>query len=972
MKKVNLFVFTLMILLSSTMNAQYVYWEPEIPIPGGEITIYYNTIEGALPDNTMPVYIHLGYNGWQDTEDYAMTFQPEIGNGWWAYEYSIPVNAGTIDFVFTDLNNNWDNNGGIGIDWHISLNYYWIPFNPTPNDEISIVLNNTTQGGSLAWTVDDGNNHTLPISDYWPDGTIVQDDYALTSLLNSGDGTLNLLFEAMNSGEQVVESIKFRILWDDGNWDVGSNGQVIYYDIYFDYAFYQDDPYVFFTSPDEGVEIIGQTELAIVGTADYVEFWANGSFIDEATSSPFTVIWEPDPTLFGDIQIIARAEGENGRVTFLFRNVYIPYLIVEEPVPEWVDDGVNIDGNTVIISLYAPAKEYVAIKGNWNSNFPDGEMMKFSGDTLWWYQTELPDGDYSYQYDVAGDRLMADPWSKDVEWKDPSGNWESGFYEDAKTVFTVGTDPFEWTDQNYTIPDQRDVIVYEMHVGDFKGVPGVFGTYQDIIDKIEEGYFEDLGVTAIELMPVNEFEGENSWGYNPTFYMAPESTYGTPEELKEMVNTAHVHGIAVLMDVVFNHMWGSAPLFLMYQPTNSWDYEDHDYVNDPYFHNQESQWGYKLQHWNPRTRKHIDDVLMTWVQDYHMDGFRFDHTQGIGWDASGTWGNTHYSNVLHNYNPAIIIIAEEDNSYRINQSNFDAGWDYSFFHMMKANLQETQDGGHSFGDMYDLGSHIVASSQGYADFTGPLVYLESHDETRIIYEAITYQGMNLETAHKKSKLGSTILFTSQGTPMLYHGQEFGQNGTSHSGGNIQPQPLQWGNLETDMGAELYQHYRNLILLRKNYEVLRSDIFDIKYQSNFNKSIVYWRLDGSEEVIVVANFAPNPKTINIEFPHAGTWYDYNTGESITIDTNWLNDYEIPSSTALLFLNEIPVFDEGSLIPGDVNLDNDIDVLDIVLMVSFIINDEYPPSESLQFINSDLTEDGTIDVLDIVYLVDLILG
>jgi hypothetical protein len=162
------------------------------------------------------------------------------------------------------------------------------------------------------------------------------------------------------------------------------------------------------------------------------------------------------------------------------------------------------------------------------------------------------------------------------------------------------------------------------------------------------------------------------------------------------------------------------------------------------------------------------------------------------------------------------------------------------------------------------------------------------------------------------------------------------------------------------------------LLRKNYEVLRSDIFDIKYQSNFNKSIVYWRLDGSEEVIVVANFAPNPKTINIEFPHAGTWYDYNTGESITIDTNWLNDYEIPSSTALLFLNEIPVFDEGSLIPGDVNLDNDIDVLDIVLMVSFIINDEYPPSESLQFINSDLTEDGTIDVLDIVYLVDLILG
>ena len=143
-KRNRLFV-SIVIMLTFAWN-QSVYWEPEIPVPGGDITIYYNVIEGTLDNTTYPVYIHLGYNGWQETDQYAMTSQSE---GWWSYTYSIPSDAETIDFVFTDLNDNWDNNGGIGIDWHISLNYYWTPFNPSPNDQIDIVLNNITSGGFI-------------------------------------------------------------------------------------------------------------------------------------------------------------------------------------------------------------------------------------------------------------------------------------------------------------------------------------------------------------------------------------------------------------------------------------------------------------------------------------------------------------------------------------------------------------------------------------------------------------------------------------------------------------------------------------------------------------------------------------------------------------------------------------------------------------------------------------------------------
>lgn len=962
--------FALTALFCALSFSQYVYWEPEVPVPGGDLTIYYNTIDGALPYNTMPVYIHLGYNGWQETDDYAMTYAPELGSGWFEYTYSVPANAQTIDFVFTDLDGNWDNNGGVGIDWHISMNYYWTPFNPGADDDVVITLNNAPMNGEVAWTVDAGGGHVIPIEDYWPADSYEDEGWLMTPITSLGGDVYELNLGQFSLGSQVVESIKFRIRWDDGEWDVGDNGQIINYDIYFDYSYQSGDPYVFFISPQEGADVSGSVTLGTVGSAEYVEYWVYGEMIGTDDSSPYEVVWTPDPELFGDVTILAKAVGTDGRITFLFRTVNILFTINHAPVPGNADDGLNIDGNNIIITLYAPEKDFVTVKGSWNIENQLGELMSLSGDTLWWYQTTLPDGDYTYQFNVQDERIMADPWSKDVIWVDPGGGWESGDYTHAKTNFTIGAEPYQWNDQDFTRPEQRDVIVYEMHVGDFLGIDGQIGRYTDVTAKIEEGYFDDLGVNAIELMPVNEFEGENSWGYNPTFYMAPESTYGTPDELRELVDTAHQHGIAVLMDVVFNHMWGSAPLFLLYQPVDNWDYEDHNYNYCPYFHNQESEWGYKLQHWSPRTRKHIDDVLMTWVEDYHMDGFRFDHTQGIGWDSNNQWGASHYGNMLHSYDPSIIIIAEEDNSWQINNTDFDAGWDYSFFHMMKANLQETSDGGHSWGDMYDLGNHIVASSQGYNSYTGPLNYCESHDETRIIYEATVYQGISLQDAYKKSKLGASVLLTSQGTPMLYHGQEFGQNGTSHSGGNIQPQPLQWENLETDDGADLFDATRKLIALRQHYEVLRSWDLDLRYQSSVNKSIVYWRTNGSEEVVVAANFHNTDRTFDIEFPHGGTWYDFLTEEPVTIESNWYGSYTIPASTARIFLTEIPDFEEDILI-GDVNFDLAVDVLDIVVLVDMILNN-YPDPGTDLFTASDVNGDGSIDVLDIVQLIDIILG
>ncbi len=899
-------LFPLIILLSQIWAQDRVFWEPEIPVPGGDITIYYNVVDGTLPGNTNPVYIHLGYNGWENTNDYTMNLAPDIGAGWWKYIYAIPQNAETIDFVFTDLQGNWDNNGGIGIDWHISLNYYWTPYHPGPEESVTIVLNNVTQGGKIAWTVDEGYGHVPPIQDYWPADSYLEDGLVFSPLEDNGLNVLMIDLGPFLSGEQVVQSIKFKIRWDDGNWDVGTNGQVMYYDIYIDYDYSPGDPYVFFIepTPNEGENVNGTINIAVTGDAESVEFWANGDNLGSDNSSPFEESWTPESSEFGNATIFAIAHGSGGTVTYLFRHVNILHEIVEEPVPSGVSDGVNINGNIVTVTLFAPYKSFVAIKGSWNMEHPNGELMKLSGDTLWWYQTELPDGVYSYQYNLDGEKTIADPWSKDVTWVDPGGGWESGNYQHAKTVFEVGAVPYYWTDNNFNRPAQQDVLVYELHVGDFHGVDGEIGTYQDIIQKLNDGYFTELGITAIELMPVNEFEGSNSWGYNPTFYMAPESTYGTPEELKDLVNTAHQHGIAVLMDVVFNHLWGSAPLFQLYQPIDNYDFEDHNYDQCPYFHNQESQWGYKLEHWHEvngrsyRSWKHISDVLLTWVNDYHMDGFRFDHTAGMGWGGDSN-GASYYADLLDDIDPTIILIAEEDNPSKINTTDFDSGWDYSYHHTIFDNLMEI------YLSMYNLQNHLQWWSQSYSTHTGPLNYTVSHDEPRLIYEATHYQGMTINEAALKSKLGAVALFTGTGTPMLYHGQEFGQNGTSRDpSGHIIPQPLQWEKLNSDWGNDIFTLHKRIIWLRNNWDVIRGPNFETTLTGNSQKVIAVKRHDDSlgQTVFIVMNLNSSDQTIsNLAFPYSGDWFEFTQDESLHIDDGNYVNYEIPASTARVYTN-----------------------------------------------------------------------
>tara|TARA_S200000501_G_scaffold127427_2_gene120379 strand:- start:1923 stop:4817 length:2895 start_codon:yes stop_codon:yes gene_type:complete len=943
--------------------SNYVFWEPEIPVPGGEITIYYNTIDGSLPNSTFPVYVHLGNDGWQDVEDYAMSYSPINGVGWWKYSHQIPDDAETIDFVFTDLNDSWDNNGGVGIDWHISLNYYWAPFNPTPNDSFDIILNNVEQSGSLVWTVDSGNGHEQPISDYWPEGSFIQDGVVVSPLESLTSSSLSLTFNPFQSGEQVVSSLKFKILWEDGTYDAGENGQIIYYDVYFDYASNDLDPEITFTAPQNNEIINGDVNISFESDADLVELWLNGNLLTTLNGPIFDYVWQPDSGVFGDIQIVAKAV-LNDRVTFSFLDFYLEYQLNQLVAPQNIKDGVNIIGNDVVIALYAPNKDYVSIKGSWNEQFPNGEIMNLSGDTLWWYQTTLPDGDYFYQYNLEGMKYIADPWSHDVEWKEPFTGNESSNFQHAKTKFSIGSTAYEWNDESYIRPEVKDLVIYEMHIGDYSGDEFNFGDFSDVIEKINSGYFTDLGINAIEFMPVNEFEGSYSWGYDPVFPMAPESSYGTPSQFKNLVDIAHQNGIAILLDVVFNHLWGSSPLFQLYQPLNSFDWEDHNFDLCPYFGNEESIWGYKIEHWHEldgrqyRGWKYVEDSIIHWVEEYHVDGYRFDYVDGIGWDGDFN-GASYYANILDNHDPSLILIAETDNPYQMNNTDFDSGWDYSYHHNMFDNVLDI------YFDLNTVSNHINAYSQGYSFVTGPINYTESHDETRLVYQATEFQNQSFEEAYNRSKLSATILFTSHGVPMIYAGQELGQcAATRDSGGYPVQQPIQWDNLEVDLVQDLNNHYKKMIDLRKNTSVLKEPPLEVKYLDNNYKCFIYWRADQNEKVVVAINFDTSEKFLDLEFPHSGDWTDVVSNSQISIDSNWYGGFNLAPLTSYVFVPS------ALCTQGDLNSDGIVNIVDIISLVNIVLNQE--SLDDFQSCAGDLSGDGVINIVDIISLVNVILS
>jgi 1,4-alpha-glucan branching enzyme len=419
-----------------------------------------------------------------------------------------------------------------------------------------------------------------------------------------------------------------------------------------------------------------------------------------------------------------------------------------------------------------------------------------------------------------------------------------------------------------------------MHVGTFNRTrPNVTGTFEQVTKKLD--YLRRLGVNCIQLMPTAEFAGDLSWGYNPAHIYAVESAYGGPFGLKELVKLAHQHGIAVILDVVYNH-FGPSDLDI-------WQFDGwhHDNKGGIYFYNDwrsSTPWGdSRPDYGRAEVRSYIHDNAMMWLDDYHMDGLRYDMTLFMrsvdgarelpeGWSLA-QWVNRD----AHFKYPQKIMIAEDmqDNDWLTKPvdwggAGFSSQWDAGFVHPIRNVVEQVEDKYRSMFAMRDALCHRYNHSAFER-----VIYSESHDEVangkaRVPTE-IDPEDPKGWYAQKRSTLAASMVFTAPGIPMIFQGQEFLRGGWFDDSKGID-----WSEEKDCEG--IVRLYRDLIRLRLNRKGFTSGLtgqrIECHHLNEGDKLIAFrrWKDGGKgDDTIIVANFSNRAwEDYRIGFVREGDW------------------------------------------------------------------------------------------------------
>ncbi|MBP1669755.1 MAG: alpha-amylase, partial [Bacteroidetes bacterium] len=466
-------------------------------------------------------------------------------------------------------------------------------------------------------------------------------------------------------------------------------------------------------------------------------------------------------TVFGDDYgkslIKAVASNDTGAVADSF------YCMVSKPadtleLPEGIRDGITYtDTATAVLSLFAPGKEFVYVLGDFNGWEVDSSFMMHrtpDGKRFWLEINGLvPRREYIFQYLVDGTLRIGDPYTDKISdpGNDPSITDETYpdliLYPTGKTtgiasVLQTGQVPYTWQADDFTPAPSTELVIYEILVRDFT----VNHTYRAIMDTL--GYLETLGVNAIELMPVNEFEGNVGWGYNPSFYFAPDKYYGTKDDLKKLIDECHKRNIAVIMDMVLNHAKISCPFVQLYfdgsNPTseNPWFNVTSNFTANP----DVNSWGYDFNHESEYTQQLVDSINSFWMSEYRFDGFRFDFTKGFGNNIKGSndiWGSLYdadrirllkrMADEIWKRNPDAYVIAEHLSENLEEEELSDHG--ILLWGNMNNNYCEAAMGWNESNK-----SNLSGISYKYRTWSQPhlLGYMESHDEQRLMYKCLRW------------------------------------------------------------------------------------------------------------------------------------------------------------------------------------------------------------------------------------------
>ena len=529
--------------------------------------------------------------------------------------------------------------------------------------------------------------------------------------------------------------------------------------------------------------------------------------------------------------------------------------------------------NGVFFRVWAPHAKKVFVTGDFNNWSKNKHPMTHESNGYWGVNIADAAAGNQYKYILQTDMGLLhrnDPYARELT--NSAGN-------------SIVTDPhFEWTDHDFQSPSWNELVIYEMHIGTFNvkedGKPGTFETARQRL-----GYLKALGVNAIELMPATEFPGGISWGYNLSHPYAIESDYGGVKGFKELINAAHELGIAVILDVVYNH-FGPSDLDL-------WQFDgwSENGAGGIYFYQDwraETPWGHtRPDYGRPEVRQYLRDNALMWLEEYHIDGLRTDallfvrnvHGKNMpeadlpeGWTMM-KWIN---EEVNKRYPWKIMIAEDLQNNEWItkkaeeNGQGFNTQWDPSFTFSVRDVLKVPED------DHRDLDKIQFALTNKYnGDAFQRVIYTESHDDvangkTRVPEEIAPGDAQGW-FAKKRSVLGAVLVFTAAGIPMIFQGQEFVEDGWFDD-----TKPLDWSKFSDFKG--IARLYRDCIRLRRNMEGLTKGLSGqhtrITHVNNNDKVIAFhrWYEGGPKDsTIVVLNFMNKEhKDYVIGVPEEGVW------------------------------------------------------------------------------------------------------
>jgi hypothetical protein len=606
------------------------------------------------------------------------------------------------------------------------------------------------------------------------------------------------------------------------------------------------------------------------------------------------------------------ASGDNGTITLRDTlTFFVASAAPEGPVPAGLRNGINYEpGDTAVtLVLFAPGKSSVHVIGDFNdwTQRTEFQMTKAPDGRHWLRIRGLTPGtEYGYQYLVDGSIKVADYMTEKVldPWNDPfiPSSTYPGLkpYPTGKTtgivsVLQTAKPAYTWKTAAFSRPDKRNLVIYELLLRDFLGAPN----WRTLTDTLS--YLKRLGVNVIQLMPVNEFEGNNSWGYNPAFYFAPDKYYGTENEFRRFVDSCHASGMAVVLDIALNHSFGSSPMVQMY-----WDAAAGKPATDNPWFNQDAKHpfnvGYDFNHESQATKDFTDRVIEHWLTNYRIDGFRWDLSKGFTQVNNptnvGAWGA---------YDASRVAIWKRIND---KMQSVSAG-SYCILEHFAANTEEIElanQGMLLWGNMNHNFNEAAMGFVSSSNFEGSLAsargwnqphliaYQESHDEERLMYKNLTF-GNNTSTSHNVRSLpvalernAMTTAFWAMmpGPKMLW---QFGELGYDFSitfcpGSNSVPQPYPDMQCRTDMKPvrwdyrndparyKLYQVYAALLALRKDPRFLPTFTTNTGVEHRLAgayKTLKVW--SDSLRVVVIGNFGVVPTGDTVRFPKAGTWYDY---------------------------------------------------------------------------------------------------